>query len=208
MTRRFSISSIVALALISYVSSAARASVTFTYDWSPSVPFLSGAQGMNALDFTSQGPITVTTDKAVGAAASISIDNANSDTFINRGFNLAVQITDGAWSDTRSFSGMFTGTITNGVPNSLSVVYTTPTTLPLTAANGDQFTVKLTGFVSPNAFGPSSKPGALGFEIDAIDGNGQEPPPNDMPEPTTLLLSCLGAGGLALRAWAKRASRA
>jgi hypothetical protein len=183
----------------------AQADVAFTYDWSPSVPSVSGDKGFNALDFSNQGPVSLTTSQAVGNASSLSVHNGTSDTFTSSGFSLTVKITDGANSGTVQFTGQLNGTITNGTPNNLSATYLSATTQPLTLGN-DSFVVKMTGFVPPNSFGAANKPGGFGFEIDATAGNngGTKPPPNDTPEPSTMLLSVLGLAGAGLGAWKKR----
>jgi hypothetical protein len=205
--KHFSLNCAVALGALAYLSAGAQADVTFSYDWSPTVPLVSGDHGFNAIDFSSQGPITVTTNQAVGNVASLSVQNGNSDTFTNSGFNLGVKITDGSNSGTVTFSGQLNGVITNGVPNSLTSTITSPATQTLTLG-ADQFSVSITGFVPPNAYGAGNKPGGFGFELQiAPSGSGSAPPPNDVPEPTTLLLSCLGVGGFALRGWRMRGKR-
>jgi hypothetical protein len=201
--RQFSLCCAVALAAISDFSAGAHGSPTFTYEWAAGLAGISSDQGKNLLLFTYVPPITVTTSQVVGKASSISLQNANSDTFTNRYFDLGVQITDGSKSGGVDFNGVFNGTVTNGVPTTLTATYTTPTTQSLTLG-ADHFTVKLTGFVSPTSFGAANNPGGFDFEIDAATGLNSPPPPNDVPEPTTLLLSCLGVGGFAIRAWRRR----
>ncbi len=205
MKNRFWLQCAVVIAIGSYLSADAQASpVTFTYDWTaPSS--VGGQQAMNALDFTSQGAVTVTTNQAVGNAALLSLQNGTSDTFANAGYTLGVTITDGSHSGTATFSGVLNGVVTNGIPISLGSTLTSPATQSLTVGS-DQFTVGITGFVPPNAFGPDSKPGGFGFQITAVSGpgGGTAPRPNDVPEPTTLLLSCLGAAGFAVGARRRR----
>lgn len=185
----------------------ARADVTFTYDWSPSLNSISGDNGSNAIDFANQGPVTLTTSQAVGNASSITIDKNTSDTFGAKGpagFNLSVKLTDGTASQTLNFAGQLTGNIVNGVPLTLNGTFAIPT--QSVTLNNDQFTVKMTGFVPPNSFGANNKPGGFGFEIDATagTGGGTKPPPNDTPEPSTLVLSFLGLAGAGMGAWKKR----
>lgn len=204
MKRHFAIQGALALALIAYVSAGAQASpITFTYDWSPSSPSVSGQANMNAIDFSNQAANTVTTTQALGNASSISVANSTSDTLNNAAYSLGVKITDGTLSGNVSFNGELNGTITNGIVNKLTNTLISPATQNL-ILGGDKFAVTLTSFVPPNPFGAGNKPGGFGFEITAAPGGSGTPPPNNVPEPTTLLLSCLGAGGFALRALRKR----
>jgi hypothetical protein len=207
--RQFSLCCAVVFAVISYFSAGAHGSPTFTYDWTPGLGGITGDQAKNALLFTNGDPFTVTTAQVVGKASWISLQNANSDTFTNKYFDLGVQITDGSHSGGLDFTGVINGTVTNGVPTTMTATYTSPTTQSLTLGS-DQFTVKLTGFRPPDPVGGPRgggllpPPGGFDFEIDAATGLNSQPPPNDVPEPTTLLLSCLGAGGFAIRAWRRR----
>lgn len=207
MKRHFSLYGAIALAIASYLSAGAQASpLTFTYDWTPTVPSVSGDHGNNSIDFSNQGPVAVSTSTVVGTASSLSILNKLSDTFTNGGYNLGVKITDGSNAGTLTFSGVLNGVITNGVATSLSSTLTSPATQTL-MLGADKFSATILGFVPPNPVGSGNKPGGFGFEITATPGpgGGSEPPPNDVPEPTTLLLSCLGLGGFALRSLRNRA---
>ncbi len=208
MKRHFSLHCAVALAVVSYLSTGAWASPTFTYDWTPTVPVVTGDGGFNAINFSNQGPVTVSTGTVVGSATSLTVLNTNSDTFTNGGYNLGVKITDGSNSGTLTFSGVLNGVITNGVPESLTSTLTSQATQSIILGS-DKFTVSMNGFVPPNPFGSGNKPGGFGFQIDALAGPGggtAPPPPNNVPEPTTLLLSCLGAAGFAIRSWRKQIS--
>jgi hypothetical protein len=180
--------------------------VTYSYDWTPSNLFVSGDGSHNLIDFSNQGGTTVTgpTD---GAATNISVDNGTSDTFTNVGYTLKVKLTDGANSGSLIFNGLLNGAVNSGVPTGFSNSFTPPTSQSLDLGS-DHFVVSMNGFVPPNPFG--GKPGGIGFHIDVNGGNGTPPPPppppptNDTPEPSTILLSLLGIGGLGVKAWRKR----
>jgi hypothetical protein len=206
MKRHFGIHGALTLALVSYLSTGAQGSpITFTYDWTTSVSSVSGQSNLNAIVFSNQGPNTVTANQVVGNTTSLSVENGTSDTFSNAVYNLTVKITDGINSGTMTFTGELNGKITNGVANNLTNTWIGPPG-PVLSVGTDQFSVAMGQFVPPNPVGVANKPGGFGFEITAVGGSGTLPPPNDVPEPTTLLLSCLGAGGFGLRLLRKRQS--
>jgi hypothetical protein len=187
---------------LAMASSAWAGPVTYSYDWTPSNLFIAGDGSHNLIDFSNQGGTTVTgpTD---GAATNISVDNNQTDTFTNIGYTLKVKLTDGANTGTLVFNGTLNGTVTSGVPSGFSNTFVPPTSQSLDLGS-DHFVVSMNGFVPPNPFG--GKPGGIGFHIDVNGGNGTPPPPpptNDTPEPSTVLLSLLGIGGLGLKAWRK-----
>jgi hypothetical protein len=205
MTRQFFISCALGLACIACLSAGGQAGpITFTYDWSKTTPSVSSDNLLNAIEFNPQGAVTVPTGAVVGSVGSISILNGTTDTFTNKSFDLIVKITDGSNSGTVSFNGLLNATVLNGGLTSYSLTYLDPTTQPL-GVGSDNFTVSITGSIPPSPFGSDNLPGAIGFEITGTGGNGNEPPPpNVVPEPTSLLLSCIGAGLCALGVWRKR----
>jgi hypothetical protein len=182
---------------------------TFSYDWTPGNLFVSGSGMHNILDFSNQptvGPLT--TLSTVGNASSLTWDNTQDDVFNNVAYTMKVKITDNGESQSAVFAGTISGHIVNG--NATDMTATLPAAAPLGPfANGDTFTAQLTAFVPPT-FGVGGKPGAFGFQITANGGSGTGPglPPGggtkDTPEPSTILLSMLGIGGLGLRAWRNR----
>jgi hypothetical protein len=99
---------------------------------------------MNAIDFSNQGPVTVSTDSVVGNATSLSVLNGNSDTFTKAGYTLAVKITEGSSSGTLTFSGAFNGVISNGVVQSLTSTLASPATQTLMLGT-DKFSVTMSG---------------------------------------------------------------
>jgi hypothetical protein len=180
---------------------------TFSYDWTPSVLFVPADGAHNGLDFSNQGSTgPLTTLSAVGNAASVTFDTTHDDVFSAVPYTLKVKITDGADSQSAILSGTISGHIVNGNATDLSATLPTPVSLPA-FSNGDTFTATLTAFVPPTFGG---KAGGFGFQIDANGGSGQPPPPppppptNDTPEPSTVLLSLVGIGGLGLRVWRNR----
>jgi hypothetical protein len=179
--------------------------VTWTYNFTPSQNFLLGDTGTNQVDFTNQGAVTTTGATDV-AATNLSIHNGSSDTFTSKEYILSLNLSDGANTGTLNFKGMMSGTITAGNP-SLTNVFESPTSQQLVLGS-DTFTVTASSFTSPNPFGASVK-GAIGFHVDVNGGQGTPPPPppptNDVPEPSTLLLTCLGLAGAGFKAWRKLA---
>jgi hypothetical protein len=192
-----------ALACIASLSAGGHAgSLTFTYDWSPDIPSVSGSNGVNAVGFSDPAPITVTASSITTTGSSLSILKTTSDDFSGRGINLEVKITDGSNSGTLSFSGHFDGSVTNGVPNSLTATFNTPTqTLPL---GPDTFTVSMLGLVSQDSL-PWT--GVINALISASAGDtsepGNSPPPLATPEPSTLMLAATAAACLGTMAWRK-----
>ena len=193
----------IALALFVGSGTAWAGPVTWSYNFTPSANFLLGDAGTNQIDFTNQGAVTTTGSSDI-VATNMSIHNGLSDTFTGKEYIMQMNLTDGANSTTLNFKGLVNGTIVNGNPV-LTNTFESP--VSQTATLGvDTFTVTMNSFVSPNPFNPDPSKvtkGAIGFHVDVNGGEPPPPPPptNDVPEPSTMLLSVLGLAGVGYKAW-------
>jgi hypothetical protein len=135
------------------------------------------------------------------------------DTFHNAPYTLSLFLKDNAsgQSTTLSFKGVFNGTI-----SATSANVTTTFTAPLSETvklGSNTYTVNL-GNYSPPGPPDASNAGSISAHV-AVDefsppppppvggGGGGSPPPASAPEPSTLLLSCIGLSGVGLAAWRK-----
>src|SRR5262249_2275459 len=111
-------------------------------------------------------------------------------------------------STTLKFKGVFNGTISATSAN-VTTTFLAPLTQTVTLG-GNTFTVNLGGYVPP---GPpdASNAGSISAHVavNEISPPGTTGGTGQSPEPSTLLLSCLGLGGLGLagrRKWRRKAS--
>lgn len=199
LARPFPIHCTIALTWIAFLSVGAHGSpLTFTYDWSASLPSISGNNGLNAIDFSSSGPLSGTQGMNPATASSLSVQNGTSDTFTARAFNLEVKITDGSNSGTVAFSGQLNGSVVNGAPTSLAATVLNPMTQTLKLGT-DTFTMSLGGSAPQNGMPWSGK--LTGVIL--ADPVSDVPPPGPLntPEPSTLMLAATAAACLGTAAW-------
>jgi hypothetical protein len=175
--------------------------VTYTYNWSPSTNFVLGDTKANQIDFADEGAVTSTgpTDMT---ASNLTTHNGKSDTITGGVYNLQVHIIDGTHTGDLTVSGKLSGSIINGAPSLVNTFDPLPAALVL---GGDTFQITSPSFVAPPPFGAKTV-GAIGFHMNVNGQSGTEPPPpvQGVPEPSTMLLSCLGVFGLGFRAWRMR----
>jgi hypothetical protein len=89
-----------------------------------------------------------------------------------------------------TFSGKLTGTFSLSSAD-LTNAFTDPTSVTLTVGS-NLYKVTLGEFVAPG-YPPSTPPGAIYAHVETLGG--AVPASADAPEPSTLLLGCLGVGG-------------
>jgi hypothetical protein len=187
-----------ALALGLFTAAGARADlIPYTYQWTAGQ--LAVGAGTGGVSFTSGSPQSVVgptggpaTDLRTFSAASYT----HPDTFLNVPYSLTVHITDSGIPGALTFTGVLNGTLSMQSANILNT-FTSPVTQS-TTINGDTYTVTIGPYSAP---GIPSDPdaGNIGAHIDVKGPKNSGPGGN--PEPSTAVLSCLGAGVLGLVSW-------
>jgi hypothetical protein len=190
--------------------------VPWTYNFGRSpVAVAANSPGTGGLSLTDESThqadgtsdIVATNIRAFSSAA-----RATPDKFTNAAYTLSLFLKDNAsgQSTTLNFKGVF-----NGFISATSANVTTTFLAPLTQTvklGTNTFTVSLGGYVPP---GPptASNAGSISAhvavnEISPPGGGGGPGITGNSPEPSTLLLSCLGLVGMGLARWRKRRTTA
>jgi hypothetical protein len=203
-----------ALALMLFAATGARAdSISFSYDWAPG-QLAVGADtgGTGGISFTHEIPQSV-----IGPTNSVATDLrtfsdahiGSPDTFTNTAYTLSLTIKDGGQVGTLNWGGAFNGTFSldaANVTNTFNSALTQTTTI-----NGHLYTVTLGPYNAPGVPGAQNA-GSIGGFINVAGstsggggttGGGGGPPVDNNPEPSTALLTCLGASFLGLASWRK-----
>lgn len=194
-----------AVALTAGTSSASP--VTYTYDWSSSIGSVAADSGPNVINFTN-APVQ-TGIGSTGLIGSNPIVGTNDPgIWTNRAVAFKVVVNDGGFTHSELFNGKVAGAV-SGSSSTLMLTLTDPSLDRIFFLNGDKFELVMNGS-TPIPVHSSPTIAALGGTMTVNGGNGGQPggPPGggtkDTPEPSTILLSALGLGGLGLRAWRKR----
>jgi PEP-CTERM motif len=192
---------------------------SYTYNWSASPIAISAGTG--GVTLTNGTPITTTletdtaaTNLTVFSAAATGSPDVIQTPAGGSNYTLAVTLTDnqGAGTATVTFTGLLLGqlthdssTLTNAITGSTDDTGThAGQTFGVVTFDGTKYTVSYNGFAAP---GPEAQHnvGSISFHI-AFDGAVGGPP--DAPEPSSMVLGCLGLsflGGVALRARRRKA---
>ena len=110
--------------------------------------------------------------------------------------------TTGAPFKTVSFTGNLWGTFSTGGVSTFSS-WNGPTSQMITfAGTGDKFTVALVGLQGPPIPSLSAHPGQILAQITETPGSGGGP--HGTPEPSTMLMGCMGLSFLGFASWRKR----
>ncbi len=214
MKRQVTFLSVLLLALLLFTGPGAGAD--YYYNFSPvdfpTVYSDNSGMGITISNQPQVGPIATGLDTNVVAATMTTFINpgiTGTDTFTTgQHSTLALTIVDGTENGTVNFGLKFSGTLAAN-NSQIKVEFDGPSTQSITV-NGNQYTVRLDSIVPPGI--PTAIPGSVGGRILAgIDvnpppdgGGGENPPPNNAPEPSTMLLSCLGMSLLGLAGWRKK----
>lgn len=199
---------IVAATLLTISAAQARADfVSWTYNFGRSpiaVPANPpGTGGLSLTDESTHQADGSSDIVATNIRAFSSAPRSNPDKFTNAPYTLSLFLQDNAskQSTTLKFKGVFNGTISATSAN-VTTTFLAPLTQTVTLG-GNTFTVNLGGYVPP---GPpdASNAGSISAhvavnEVRSTGGGGT----GQAPEPSTLLLSCLGLGGIGLAGWRK-----
>jgi hypothetical protein len=183
--------------------------VGWTYNFTPNQPFLSSNTGNGTVSFTneptknaSNSSDVVVTNLKVSSTAS----SASPDSFIGTGgaWSIGLKLTDatsGA-STNMTFTGQLGGTWTATSAN-VTNTFTGNQSYTWTAPDGNKYTVSLVGYTPP---GPptASNAGSIAAFVQVTPGSSGGGNTSGTPEPSTLVLSCLGLGFAGLTSWRKR----
>jgi hypothetical protein len=208
-----------ALALALTATAQSQADFSYTYNWA-AAPIAIGA-GTGGVTLTDENAVTTTlpTDTA---ASNITVFSAAPSTAPDvipmpvggSNYTLAVALTDsnGTGTGTVTFTGLLLGQLTHDSSNLINSITgaTDDTgthagqTFGMTTFDGTTYTVSYNGFAAP---GPEAQHnvGSLSFHIDfapATSGG------NQSPEPSSMVLGCLGLsflGGVVFRARRRKA---
>jgi hypothetical protein len=185
----------------------ARADIQWSYDFTPSSSSVISDSGNNSITFTNQAKLPAAGSSDV-VATNLFVKTpvtGSSDTFTHQNYSLNMVLIDTASgkSTTLLISGDLTGTITPNSSNIVNEFDASHTSYSFDLGN-NHYTVNA-GSYTPVPPAGSTTGGAISVHVDATANNGQSPPPNDVPEPSTIVLSFLGLAGAGLGAWKKRA---
>jgi hypothetical protein len=206
------------LALTAFGVSQTRADfVPWSYNWEPSaLSIKAGGAGTGGLSFTDEplkhadgtSDVVVTNIRAFSDAT-----RTKPDVFTNAAMSFTLILKDELSNKTATlkFSGLFNGTIS---ATSANVRFTPTAPLTETVKLGNNtYTVNLGNYAPP---GPpaASNAGSLSANV-AVNEFSPPPPPHggggggtgQAPEPSTLLLSCLGLSGLGMAGWRRLRQR-
>ena len=181
--------------------------VGYDYSWSPSTLVVaadSGGTGGVSMTFQAQahadGPSDVV---ATNLRTFSSAPRQSPDTISNGAYALTMNLTDSAsgQSGQLTFTGVLSGTFSTTSSN-VTNQFTGETTQTI-VLGGHTYTVTIGPYAPP---GPpsASNAGTISAHVQ-VDDSGSGGGGNNNPEPSTLVLSGLGASFLAFASWRKRA---
>jgi hypothetical protein len=184
------------------------APVQWTYNFTPSSPFVSAdAPGSGTVSFTNEptknatnsSDVVVTNLRDSSTATPTSPDTLNS----SGAWKVSLTLTDSAsgQSATMLFTGKLSGSF-SATNSNITDQFTGKTSYTV-VLGGNTYTVSLTGYTPP---GPptASNAGSISAHVTVTPGNSGGGGVASAPEPSTLVLSCLGLGFAGLASWRKR----
>ncbi|HXG08152.1 MAG TPA: PEP-CTERM sorting domain-containing protein [Gemmataceae bacterium] len=194
---------------------ARAAFVHWSYNWSrvPADVVSADAFGTSRISLTDEplGRATNSSDiVATNIRTSSTAPRATPNNFLDAAYTLTLRLTDDASGETGtlSFSGVFNGTLSSSSAD-ISTTITSPLTQSLTLG-GNEYIVTMDAYSPPGPPGINNA-GSLSAHVEVRpaqdSGGGEPPPPNDTPEPSTVVLSGLGLslfGAVGWRRWKAR----
>jgi hypothetical protein len=187
--------------------------VKWTYNFTPTQSFVQAdAPGTGTVSFTNEpnnhatntSDVVLTNLRVSSTAPSSSPDVLNN----NGAWHINLKLTDNGSGDSTSM--MFSGKLGGSFASSFSKVtnhFTGQTTQTWTdAKTGDVFTVSLSSYTPP---GPptDTNAGSISAQVSVTPGGGTISG-GSQPEPSTLVLSCLGLSFAGFSTWRKRRAAA
>lgn len=192
-----------------WASPSATPDVQWSYNFTPNQQFVNGNPG-GSVSFTSQPTLNATnnSDVVVTNLKVSSTATADSpDTLSSAGWSVGLKLTDVAsnTSDTMLFGGKLSGSFSADFSNITNTPNSGESSYTWTAPSGNQYKVTLDGYTPP---GPPSQTnlGSISahVQVTPADGTISGGGGGTTPEPSTLVLSCLGLGFAGLTSWRKR----
>jgi hypothetical protein len=184
--------------------------VNWTYNFTPAQPFVSAdPPGSGTVTFTNEPTKSATNSSDVvvtNLRVSSTASPSNPDTLHTNGaWTTTLTLTDTASgaSTTMTFTGKLSGTFSASNAN-VTNTFTGKTSYTWTAPNGNMYTVSLVGYTPP---GPptDNNAGSISAFVQVTPGNGSgHTGGGSTPEPSTLVLSCLGLSFAGLTSLRKR----
>lgn len=178
--------------------------VQWTYNFTPNQSFVKSDSGTGSITFTNEPAKNANNSSDVvltNLRVSSTATNSSPDSFNNAHWSGTLAITDKASNagTTLTFQGQLGGTFSAGNAN-VTNTFTGTTAYNWTAPNGNKYTVTVGNFTPP---GPptASNAGSISVHVAVTSGSGTIA---SGPEPSTLLLSCLGLGFAGAASWRKR----
>jgi hypothetical protein len=183
--------------------------VQWTYNFTPGQAFVSAdSPGTGTVTFTNEptkgatnsSDVVVTNLRVSSTAPTSSPDMLSSNGAWHA--NLVLTDSQSGASQTMLFSGKLGGSF-SGSNSNVSNQFTGTTSYTWTAPNGNVYTVSLVGYTPP---GPptASNAGSISAHISVTPGEGGGHTGGGAPEPSTLVLSCLGLAFAGATSWRKR----
>lgn len=192
------------LALLLTGSSARAAFIEWSYNWKPSTSkvFASDTGTTSGVDLSNEPEGTAGGNSDVVATNIDAFSNAtrdNPELFTSRGdFDLDLTLTDTASGESAvlTFGAKFTGPISSESAD-LDLAFTSPETL-VVALGDHEYEVSVGPYSPPGPPG-SSNSGSIAAYVEVRPADIQ-----DVPEPSTMVLSCVGLSLLGLASWRKK----
>jgi hypothetical protein len=203
------------LAAVALVGAAAgaRADTSWTYSWSSVAP-VSSTGGNFQLNFTPTSAGTIVTptgatssDISAGTLSysllgSPSTNTNIPDSFTNKSFVLSGLINGQQVNFTVNFTTPSIATTTGGSGFSVQTNPMTWSAATWGPGGSGGYSASIVAITSPSSDGAS---GNILVNVEPATGtNGHQPPPNGTPEPSTMLLSCVGLAFGGIATWRKR----
>jgi hypothetical protein len=212
---------VAAVALVLALVGGARADfVSWSYNWTPdALAVQTDLPGTGGLTLTNETPngafgtsdILATNIRTFSTALGDTVGHLDRLSHAAWGLTLTLTDDESSTTQTHHFTGEFNGTIAGGglLPNghtvkgSANVTNTVFSPLWSVTLGGNTFQVNLGAYTPP---GPPSafNAGSIGAHVTASETVGGGGGGNNMPEPSAMVLSCLGLAGLGLGRWWRR----
>jgi len=211
-----------ALGLVLATGANARAAVGWGVDWSPTTNTVTMGTAMVGsppmpspvlINFTNPGFQAFSQPSSQTTASNLTLTATNSTPLVvlqtgAQTFQVQAKVYDGTTMSAPSQIVTFTGKLwgsfaTGGVTTNSS--WTTPTMQNITfSGTGDKFVVAILGLQGPPIPSLSAHPGQILAQITETPGNPNNGGPHGTPEPSTMLMGCMGLSFLGFASWRKR----
>lgn len=210
--KRFVFATATALGLLWLVGTpawagSAVADVGWSYNFTPSQSAVYSDSGSGSVTFTNEptksatnsSDVVVTNLRVSSTASADSPDKLTT----SGAWKVTLVLTDTASgsSDTMTFSGKLGGTFSQTNAN-ITNAFTGKTSYTWTASSGNTYTVSMVGYTPPGPPNASNAGSVAAFvQVTPVGGGGG---PASTPEPSALVLSCVGLGFVGMTGWRKR----